>query len=205
VTLHVTLLVLATSVEDPLALRCLKNPSAPKHVGIEQTMRVAAPIANLVAVIEDFVHYRDLLPDIAEVRKLPGSKDGDHFVLRWEQIVPIFFIPNIVYEMDYTVERTALRVVYRYKLKSGGLKGNEGYIALEEKNGETHYFEQDFIDAHWGPLSTERVWRESVRGIYLSDVAIKLLAENPTWSYAKIKAEAQRAYERIDPDACFKR
>jgi hypothetical protein len=32
----------------------------------------------------------------------------------------------------------------------------------------------------WGPLPAAVVWRESVRGAFLANVAIKMKAENPS-------------------------
>ena len=50
------------------------------------------------------------------------------------------------------------------------------------------------------------VWRESLRGTYISDIAIRVRAENPGWSLERVADEATRAAD-ADTDAverCFR-
>ncbi len=56
----------------------------------------------------------------------------------------------------------------------------------------TDFTEFDFFDAQWGPLPTWLVWRESLKGAFTSDVAVRLRAEKPTWDFARITAQATR-------------
>jgi hypothetical protein len=197
-----------TFVADPsdperLRLTCVRTPGDPRYIGIVQRMEVAAPLAAVAAVVEDVAHYRDLFPGLVDARVVPGSRDGNRYVLATEQRVPVFFIPNVRYEQTYLVAQTSAdRVVYRYRLaRSRDLTNSDGLIVLERAGPDrTRFTEYDFFNARWGLLPEGAVWRESLRGTYASDVAIKLRAEHPAWSFAQISHEAERLRGEAEPD-----
>jgi hypothetical protein len=102
------------------------------------------------------------------------------------------------------------RKIYRYKLRQEGkIKLSDGIIVIEaEKTGGTRYTEYDFWDANWGPVKTfapGRIWKDSVEGIYLSDIAIKLKAEHPDWSYKRIAEESKGLMEKFPYEPELKR
>ena len=189
---------------NPLALECLTTPGHPKTIGVRQEMVIAASLQEVAGVADDFAHYADLFPDLVDVHVVHGSEDGNRFVVLWEQHVPIFFIPNVRYEMTYLVDRSPGRVSYRYKLKEKGtVEATDGWVVLEAlAPGRTRYTEIDFIEANYGPLSSSTAWELTLGGIYRSDVALKLKAEQPSWSYEKLRAEADRQLE-LHPIDCF--
>jgi hypothetical protein len=178
----------------PVALRCVATPGDGKYVGIVQWMDVGAPVDAVDAVIADVGHYRDLYPGVADAREVPGSRDGNRWVTAWEQRVPVFFIPNTRYQLTTLVSRSAARVVYRYRLaRRGELTSSDGLIVLEAAGaGRTRFVEYDFFNARWGLVPERLVWRESLRGAFGSDVALKLRAEHPAWSFKRIGAEVER-------------
>jgi hypothetical protein len=83
-------------------------------------------------------------------------------------------------------------VTYRYWLHHPGtIRHSDGLVLLEPLGpGRTRFTEYDFFDAAWGPVPASLVWREALKGMFLSDVALKLKAEHPAWSYAQVAGEA---------------
>jgi hypothetical protein len=178
-----------------LHLTCVATPGDGKYVGIVQRMEIGAPLAEVEAILADVPHYKDLFPGLVDVREVPGSRDGNRYVTAWEQRVPVFFIPNTRYELTYLVSRVGEgRTVYRYRLaRSGDLTNSDGIVVLEAAGpGRTRFTAYDFFNARWGVVPEGAVWRESLRGSFESDLAIKLKAEHPGWSYPEIAAEAER-------------
>ena len=195
---------------SPLRLTCLATPGDAKYVGIVQEMEIAAPLAEVERILADVPHYKDLFPDCVDVHEVPGSRSGNRYVTAWEQRVPVFFLPNTRFELTYLVSRVDDgRVVYRYRLaRSRDVTNSDGIIVLEAAApGRTRFTEYDFFNARWGLLPESAVWRESLRGSVASDLAIKLKAEHPAWSYPRISAEAERLRRAAEGEveACRKR
>jgi hypothetical protein len=189
-------------------LTCLATSGQQHYVGMLQRMTIHAPLSVVENLLDDVSHYKDLFPGIEDVRVLPGSRLGNRYVTAWEQRVPVVFVPNLSYELDYLVDRVVPgRSVYRYKLRQGkDLIASDGLIVLEATGPQlTRFTEYDFFHARTGPLPAPLVWRESVRGAFLSDMAIKLKAENERWNYKRVATEAERLMvsesERIE--RCF--
>jgi hypothetical protein len=188
-------------------LRCIATPGDENYVGIAQHMTIDAPLAAVEAVLDDVAHYKDLFPGIVDVKIVPGTSSGKRYVTAWEQQVPVFFLPNITYELNYVVDRSTHGTrVYRYQLqRSGQIKASDGMVILEAlEPGRTRFAEFDFFKAEWGPIPTATVWRESVRGAFLSDLGIKLKAENPSWSYSRISRATKEwlALQTAEVDGC---
>lgn len=189
----------------PLALECWTVPGAPQAIGVKQTMAIAAPIEKVAAIVEDFAHYVDLYPDLAATEKVKGSDDRNRFVVFTEQVIPVF--PNVKVFNTWQVDRpTPGRIVYRYKLKepTSDLRANDGFVVLEANGaGETTFTEVDFIDAAAGPIPEKTVWELTLKGIYTSDIALKLKAEHPGWTYAQVQDARAAASEKNPQDACY--
>jgi len=190
--------------KNPVKIRCMTTPGNELYMGVKQLMTVAASLESVEAVVDAIDEYRHLFPGLANAHI--ESRDGNLWMTSWEQEVPIFFIPNVHYEMSYWVDKSnADRKVYRYQLvKKGSMKASDGLIILDRatENGHpvTHYVEYDFFDADWGiasSMGTDKLWRDSVEAIYLSDAAIKFKAENPSWSYDKIQDESKSALKQF--------
>jgi hypothetical protein len=179
----------------PVAITCLATANADGYVGMLQLAKIHAPLSVVEGVLDDVDHFKDLFPDTVDVHVLPGSRGGPRFATAWVQRAPIFFMPDVDYEMSHLVDKsTPERAVYRYKLRRGDkLIASDGLVVLEAIDPATTQFtEYDFFNGHWGPIPAWIVWRESLRGAFHSDLAIKLKAENSAWSYTRIAAEAKR-------------
>jgi len=179
----------------PLELTCIGTPNEEKYIGMLQHTTISAHLSAVEKVLDDVAHYKDLFPGIVDVRVVPGSQDGKRFATAWEQRVPVPFLPNVTYELSHLVDKSSPGlVIYRYKLRRGDkMLASDGMVVLEALGPETTRFtEYDFFNAQWGVLPAAVVWRESLRGAFLSDVAIKLKAENPGWSYERVTSEAER-------------
>jgi hypothetical protein len=181
-----------------LQLTCMSTASDERYVGMLQQMTIDAPLLAVEKVLDDVPRYKDLFPDVVAVHILPGSHDGPRYVTVWEQRVPLFFLPNVVYELANLVDKATPGVrVYRYKLRrSGSMLASDGMVVLEALGLEsTRFTEYDFFNAQWGPLPASAVWRESLRGAFASDIAIKLRAENPRWSVERVATQAAQRSE----------
>lgn len=186
--------------DQPVRLRAWSTPGDDYYMGLEQAMVVDAGMDRVEAVLDDFGHYQDLFPDYKDIHVV--SRKANRFRVYWEQKVPLFFIPNVKYEMFYELDKSLPdRRVYRYQLaRPGQLRHSDGLIVLERRGtASTFYFEIDFFDADWGPAKVfgkDRLWKETVDGLVFSDVAVKLKAEHPDWSYARIHVESAQAIDR---------
>jgi hypothetical protein len=181
-----------------LQVTCMPTASDDRYVGMLQQMTVEAPLSVVEKVLDDVPRYKDLFPGVVDVHILPGTHNGHRYVTVWEQRVPVFFLPNEIYELANVVDKTSPELrVYRYKLRrDGSMLASDGMVLLEALGpGRTRYTEYDFFNAQWGPLPASLVWRESLRGAFISDMAIKLRAENPRWSVERVSAEAGRRFD----------
>lgn len=192
---------------QPLRIQCVEKEGNRFYIGLVQDMVIEAPLQKVAAVLDDMDHYKDLFPDFDDIHAV--SRDGNRILTFWEQHIPVFFIPNVKYQVIYQVEGNRPdRRIYRYQLdKVGHIKNNDGMIVIySDGPTRTKYVEYDFFDADWGPLTTfapGRIWRDSVEGIYLSDIAIRMKAEHPDWSYKQISKESRKVLEQHPVDSCL--
>jgi hypothetical protein len=182
------------SSSKPLELRCWTTAGDDLYVGVGQSMRIQAPFARVEAILDDIDHYKDLFRDFKDIHVI--TRDGGLLHTYWEQKVPLFFIPNVKYEMTYLIDASSPdRRIYRYQLSNpSDVKQSDGFIMIhKEDEGFTRYVEYDFFNAEWGAakvLGKDKLWREAVEGFAVSDQAIKLKAENPTWPSEKVRSES---------------
>ena len=82
---------------------------------------------------------------------------------------------------------------------------SDGIIGIDARpDGSTRYIEYDFWDAEWGlakTLAPGRIWKDSIKGVYLSDMAVELKAEHMDWSEARAKEEAEKLAQGVDFEA----
>jgi len=194
--------------DKPVQVTCLETPKQRYYIGVAQSMIVKAPLDQVASVVENIDQDGDLFPGFAKVKIL--SRSGGQLDTFWEQRIPVFFIPNVKYEMIYTFlprddhdDLDKKTRCYRYQLKDRGkLKESDGFIVLQKLGDQTtRYIEIDFFDAEWGALETfapGRIWKDSVDGIYISDRATQLKAENPSWSAKQAREAAEKTVEKIE-------
>ena len=186
--------------DEPVRLRIwTKDPRSELYMGVEQSLRIQAPLETVEKVLDDLDHFKDIFPGFKDVHIV--SRDRNRLDSYWEERVPFFFIPNVKYHTLYLMDKSQPnRRFYRYQLKppAGTMKASDGLIVIERipgKPSETFYFELDFFDVDWGParvLGTERLWKETVEGLYESDLGARFRAEHPDWSFQKIRDESER-------------
>ncbi|MBI3554746.1 MAG: hypothetical protein HY074_00620 [Deltaproteobacteria bacterium] len=184
---------------NPVQMKCVETAGNERFVGVEQSVLIAAPVARVAAVLDDFDHYKDLSPGFKDIHVV--ARDGNMTQTFWEKSIPFFFMPNMKYAMTYLSDRSApARVMYRYQLKeSEQLRSADGLIVAENGGGRmanavTQFTRFDYIDPSLGifasaPVGT--VWQNSLEDIYLSSAGIKLKAEHASWSYEKIVEQAK--------------
>jgi hypothetical protein len=128
----------------------------------------------------------------------------------FEQTVPVPFVPNIKYEMLYTISNPApTKRIYRYQLKEAGtIKSSDGLIILKgNADSTTDYTEFDFFDADWGLAKVagkNKLWHDSVEGIYLSDLAILFKSEDAKMSDRDARKLAKDSENEMLINACLK-
>lgn len=188
-----------------MTLECLESSGEKDTVGVGQALVIDAPLADVVALLDDWPHYTQLFPDLEDVHVVKGSEDANRFTVFWEQHVPIF--PNVKYESTYVVERAATRVTWRYQLEGkSDLKALDGLMVLEADGpGRTRYSEYDFIDGAWGFVPRGTVWKETVKGLARADLALKLKAEHAAWTYGQVRKAADALADGLDFGGCFDR
>ena len=192
----------------PMSLRCFSTPGSPFFVGVRERMWVRASLGAVDSVLSDINHYADLFPGYKEVRIVHA--DGNRLLTRWEQIIPVFFLPNVIYDLNYVIDRShSDKIIYRFQLSSGDhIRSSDGLIVVEPVTPSlTRYTEYDFWDADYGLLGTlapGRIWRESVEDVVLSDLAIQLKATYPEWSYEKVRNEADRQLQKDQVESAIR-
>jgi len=183
--------------DNPIQLEAIENAANKDFVGVSQSMVIDAPFEKVLAVLEDFGHYKELFEGFDDVHVI--ARDGNLTYVFWEQHIPVFFLSNEKYESVYVKDDSRTeRKMYRWQLvKGGSLKHSDGFIVIERDGARTKYVEYDFNDANWSVFAgTSKPWVESIEGIYLSDLAIALKAQHEDWSYKKIHEEAHSILDR---------
>jgi hypothetical protein len=187
---------------DPhVNMECYLDPDDDFYIGAGHQMKIQAPLKKVGEIVSDIDHYQQLFPGFEEV-KIKERKENVLTVF-WEQIIPVFFLPNVTYETYYLSEASDSKIVYRYQLKkSSNLKASDGIIVLESKGPQnTFYTEYDFFKADYGilkALAPERIWKDALKSMYASDVAVKVKAENPNFDYPTIRKTTEEATEHFD-------
>jgi len=187
------------NLRSSIELQCLLNEKNYHFIGVAQRMWIEAPLKGVQKWIDDVDRYQQIFPGYKNIHLT--LKEPAHWITFWEQIVPVFFISNVKYEMHYwlypeTVTADTHLRIYLYGLKSSKtLKSSDGVIVLESVDAQhTLYTEYDFFDADWGLAASfggDKVWKESVEGVALSDLAFKVAAEHPTFSSAQIQERSK--------------
>jgi hypothetical protein len=184
-----------------LTIECLQTENDMLYIGIQQEFIVKAPLSRLVAVLEDFNNYPAMFEDVV---KAAFTKKSDGYYTLWqEQKIPVPFVSNIKYSQSYYIESAPKSRRYLYKLLEGkDFKYNDGMIQITKLNdNECSFYEVDFVYGDWsviGKIANDTVWKSAVKGAIVSNMTIKIRAENPDWSMDKVKDEAHRISDAID-------
>ena len=139
-----------------------------------------------------------------------GEAMGDgHWLVKTETEVPVPFVANVTTAMLYEITEGQQKVTLRYQLKaSSSLTAYDGFMVLEAIDEHTTRFtELDALNANWGILKVsgrKGVWEQTLEPMYQSDVALKLLAENPQMTGADAQRAAIRMTKSQTLEPCLK-
>lgn len=197
------------SISGKVALECYGTKDEKYFVGAKQYFEIKAPVEKVRSVLDDFAHYKDIFLGLKDVHVV--SQDGNRVTTFWEQKIPVFFIPNVKYEMNYLIDHSRSEgSIYRYQLKqSKNIRTSDGLIVIHQKAGnpqETVYLEYDFVDADWGALETfapSRIWGDTIEGLYASDLAVQYRAEHPDWDFDKVRDESEDHVDKEIVKTCI--
>lgn len=192
----------AADFDGSLRLLRIDAPANRLYVGLRQEMIVRASVEAVAAVLDDFADYPRMFDDL--LRAVPTETGPGAFSLLQEQRVPVPFVKNLTFTLNYLVDdRGAAGKGYLYKLmESNRLKFDDGMIRLSRtREGECRFLEYDFALADWGVLggvAPSKIWAASISGTIVSDLSVKLRAEHPDWDLARVRAEAKREASKYD-------
>ncbi len=196
----------APKPQSSIELTCYRHPSDKYYIGVKQVLLIHAAIEKVKAVLDDINNYDHLFPGYKDVRVV--SRNGADLLTYWEQTAPLPIIPNIKYEILYHISelKNSARL-YRYQLyKPTRITASDGFILIRSVDAATtSYVEYDFFNANWGAakiLGAKKIWRDSVEGLALSDLATKLRAENDSWSDERSRRESRKWLKREQVENC---
>lgn len=170
-----------------------RTPDADFYIGIGHQVVIDAPLEKAKVMLDDmdnFIHYYPGYKKIRVTKREPAFWESE-----WEQIIPVFFVPNIDFKLIHWTDAKPDRIVTRYQMKeSEDLKSCDGIIVLERKGDHTHYEEYMFADTDLGILKTlapNQIWLDTIRDLHLAAIGLKLRTENPDWDFPKIRTSAR--------------
>jgi hypothetical protein len=189
----------APSSLDNISLACLETTDSKNYIGLWHNLTIKAPLKDVANILENFNNYPDFFEGI-ENSKLIKKIDQFNYLVEFENKSPVFFIPNIQYQMEYKISDLKNGKFFRYHLSSLYPQKNiifsDGVIYLTEVNGVTKFYELDFFKADWGiaeKLASTKIWPDSIKELVISDFELKIKAEN-----LKItKNEKQNAVKKL--------
>lgn len=194
--------------DEPLEIQMIKLPTEgrPYYVGFKKCMNIQAPLATVAGVMDDVEHYEQLYPGDKKVQIL--SRDRNKTTLAWERKIPVFFVPNEKYQMNYLSASSGPGIkMYRSQLKQGDrLRFSDAIVVIEASGPKsTLYTDYEFYEANYGiglfginAVSSESVWKESLEGSYLSLLAVRFKAEHLDWDYEHVAKASTEAFGKID-------
>lgn len=193
--------LLPLTAGEEVSVSFVRVDADPWHMGIVQRFRVNAPLAKLLAALDDVPGYVGIFTDLkrAELR----DQSGEEFTLFTETAIPLPFVPNDRTSVRYRTWRAEGHVLYQFQLKEGNhLNAYEG-VALAAADGPHHsvYWEIDLIEPGFGAsraLPAKKLWVQNALGSAQSDWALKLKAEGALGKAADILGESEKRAEKME-------
>lgn len=186
---------------EGLVLRCFETVGHPDVIGVSHGLIIRSSASRVTAIIDDYAHYKDLFEDIVAVRTKPIANG---LFEAWEQKAPLIFLPHTRFSLNTLIhdEMPTRKVWHSRLVSSNQLLGNDVFVAVYPLDNErAYYWEVDFTNANWGLASSiamSTIWSGAVSSTVVSDLDIKFRAENPTWSFARVREFAkQRADDHL--------
>ena len=195
------------SAGQNFSLECYRHPDRKFYIGTKAVLPIKAPLATVEKVFDTVSGYKEIFFGFDEIA-LSGKTD-EGFVVHWHRPVPVFFIPDLRYEVVYRNVKSPGRKTYRFQMKEKVdlLKGLDGMIVLEAVDANTTLLTQFlFLDGKYGPLETfdpAKIWNDGVRDFSLANLGVKLKAENPALERAPLRAAIEKAYSDEQVKNCI--
>lgn len=184
------------------ALSCEVTKGEPRLVGLRQSLSIDAPLGRVSEVLDAFEKYGEISPSFDDVHVVIRT-NKDSVLTSWTRHIPLFFLPNLRYELRYLIDRSHPgRVDYRSTLEtSDHLKAAEGLIIVEAVSpASTRLYRLDYIGPPAGVFAaapTARLWDDTLSDLSFSGFAIKLRAEHSDWPASQVVAEARARLSRV--------
>ncbi|MGZ3787380.1 MAG: hypothetical protein ACXVLQ_02590 [Bacteriovorax sp.] len=176
-----------------IGLTCLETNESKLYIGLWHGLAINSKLLEAAKVLEDFEKYSEVFEGI-ENSKVIKKTDSDKWIVEFENKSPVFFLPNIHYQMEYALSPVTNGRLYKYHLSTlyqqNNITFSDGLILLKEENGKTKFYELDFFNANWGvagKIAGSNIWRDSVKELAVSDFELKFKAENVKLSSAEKK------------------
>lgn len=189
--------------KNKVMISCYLRADSKPALGIVQQMIISAPISAVKKVLDNIDEYQKYFPGYEKIEVL--DRKNEVLLTYWEQAIPFPF-PNLKYRMIYKIGTwESGRVYYSYGLTwSKTIKYSDGLIVLEpvkDHPEQTKYLEMDFWDTYPGlvdNLAPATILKESIEGVYISDRAIQIHAEQPELSFKNVQ---EKSKAELDKDA----
>lgn len=188
-------------------ITCHSHPDRPFYMGASITQTVNESLTNVEKVVDAVDKYQELFAGFDEINKTESLPEG--FSVFWHRPIPVPFIPDLRYETVYLNKKwSPVKKTYRYQMKNriDLLKSVDGMIVIDGQGAKkTRITQFLFWDGKYGPLETfspTGIWKDNMRDVYQSNLAIKMRAENPTWDGAKLKEEVHKAINEQTIESC---
>jgi hypothetical protein len=167
-----------------IQLTCLETNEQKLYIGLWHSLKINSPLKDAALVLEDFEKYPEVFEGIIN-SKVIKTTDSKKWLVEFENKSPVFFLPNIRYQMEYKMLSVKSGKLYKYHLSNlypqSNITNSDGLIFLKEENGVTKFYELDFFNANWGiagKLAGSNIWSDSINELAVSDLELKLRAEN---------------------------
>lgn len=186
---------------DFFSIKCLKTLNDANYIGLLHALMINAKMKDVGNLIENFNNYQNIFKGIkhSEIREKYSELK---YLIQFENESPVFFLSNIRYQMLYEINNERHFKVYRYFLSThlpqNNLFFSDGIILIKEYGEKTLLYELDFFKPNLGLAGNffaSKVWPSSVKELLLSDLELKLKAENKDESF---KTLSKKATEMLD-------
>lgn len=189
---------------------CLSTAENQFLIGMLHQLQIHSSMEKVISVFEDFENYPKIFKDLKRV-KIIEKKGLKDFLVEYESIIPLPFVSNSVYQLQYsgkTEEKPLVQTVYRFQLiKGNDLKSLDGIVVIKKLGpNETLYQELDFLDAEWGIAKTfaaKSIWRDTVTSALESDFGLKFKSENPNMESKEIIKQSRFSVESKKIQNCL--
>jgi hypothetical protein len=196
----------STESNKKIFLTCIETSDDHLYIGLWHGLEINTALKNVTTVIEDFNNYHDFFEGIEE-SKIQKKVALNQWEVLFENKSPVFFVPNVHYQMNYIVNPLDGGVIYKYHLSNlfqqKSITFSDGMIFLKEENGITKFYELDFFNANWGILGTiagANVWNDSVKELVISDLELKFKSENLKLTTTEKKGKIESSLKGITED-----